>query len=154
MSLRGSDRADRTEERTPLGVRSAQARSEATEGRDRRILRGNKFGAINCASQNSRGNPPLGGSLLERRAIRESPLPPAVSSSREHTWRLCRSFATLKDDSKGGVASYATEGSRRADDIRAYDVYVIMVGDGAFDVPRITIEKRRAIHESALDNRE
>ena len=37
---------------------------------------------------------------------------------------------------------------------RPYDVYVIMVGDGAFDVPRITIEKRRAIHESALDNRE
>ena len=61
---------------------------------------------------------------------RESPLPPAVSSSREHAWRLCRSFATLKDDSKGGVASYATEGSRRADDICAYDVYVIMVGDG------------------------
>ena len=79
-----------------------------------------------------------------RRAIRESPLQPAVSSSREHTWCLCRSFAeyalschsrakrrilkghtSLKDDGKGGVASYATEGSRRADDIRPYEMCVI-----------------------------
>ena len=64
------------------------------------------------------------------------------NEGKEHTRCLCRSFATLKDDSKGGVATYATEGSRQADDIRAYDVYVIMVGDGAYDVPRITIEKR------------
>ena len=53
-----------------------------------------------------------------------------VSSSREHVRCLCRSFATLKDDGKGTMATYATEGSRQADDIRAYDVYVIMVGDG------------------------
>ena len=29
------------------------------------------------------------------------------------------------------------------DTVRPYDVYVIMVGDGASDVPRITTEKRR-----------
>ncbi|MBR0327875.1 MAG: hypothetical protein IIX09_08740, partial [Clostridia bacterium] len=40
--------------------------------------------------------------------------PTAVSSSREHTRCLCRSFAMLKDDGKGSVATYATEGSRQA----------------------------------------
>ena len=44
--------------------------------------------------------------------------------------RILKGHTSLKDDGKGGVASYATEGSRRADDIRAYDVYVIMVGEG------------------------
>ena len=39
--------------------------------------------------------------------------PPAVSSSREHTRCLCRSFAMLKDDSKGTMSSHANEGSRR-----------------------------------------
>ena len=44
--------------------------------------------------------------------------------------RILKGHTALKDDGKGTLTAYATEGSRRADDIRAYDVYVIMVGEG------------------------